>query len=186
MHQFKVIILCVLVCKVELCLLPTGGNPAAAWGETVFVSGWSPRGDWPSGPVPWCRRSADHQSNAGSLGPPMELTTQSQKTTSQSISESLAIQSILSGIISDTRLDILFDFTHCWTHWCWRGPTPSCTRTPLWWPSACRTAGTESSFARSAHTYWISASSDCMEEEESWKDTKKFNKVMVLGLSHIG
>lgn len=65
----------------QLCLLPTGGSPAAVWAETVAVYGWSPRGGWPSGPAPWCRRSAVHQNNAGSSGPPLALWPQSQNTT---------------------------------------------------------------------------------------------------------
>ena len=62
-------------------VLPTGGSPAAAWAETASVYGWSLRCGWPTGPAPWCRRSAVHQNNVGSLDPPLALWPQSQNTT---------------------------------------------------------------------------------------------------------
>lgn len=67
--------------QVNLCLLPTGGSPAAAWAGTASVCGWPPRGGSLSGPAPSCRRFAVHQNSAGSSGPPLALWPQSQNTT---------------------------------------------------------------------------------------------------------
>lgn len=136
-------------CEVGLYLLPTGGNPAAAWAGTASACGWSPRSGWLSGPAPWCRRFAVHQSIAGSSDPPPALRPQSQKNNDGSL------RRYHSGQLLCRRSSQ--------THWYWRGPAPSCRGTPPRWPSACRTSGPAASSARSVRTCWTTASARCMK-----------------------
>lgn len=167
-------------CEVGLYLLPTGGNPAAAWAGTASVYGWSPHSGSLSGPAPWCRSFAVHQNNAGSLDPPLALRPQSQNTTITLLDNTPPITSLKYGCTLlqpyfTCRLDILIFFGTLSgrTHWYWKGPAPSCRGTPPGWPSACRTSGTAASSSHSVHTCWTNAFVCCMEKQH---ESKKRNK----------
>lgn len=63
--------------------------------------------------------------------------------------------------LAELTVDSLFQTWSQQTHWCWRGPGPSCRGTPPGWPSACRTFGRAASSSHSVHTCWTPASARC-------------------------